>query len=176
MMRFTAIDTPFGAVGIVATEAGVCRLVLGRGKAVDMRRRLADELPDAGHEARLLPALQARLREYFAGKPVRFSSPLDLSVVTAFQRKVLTACAAIGYGQVMTYGELAHRIGRPQAARAVGHALGRNPVPLLIPCHRVIGSDGGLRGFSAEQGLALKRKLLELEGCLPGRTDRHSSG
>ena len=110
-----------------------------------------------------------QVREYFDGRRSRFDLPLDLSEVSTFGREVLTAAAAIGKGEVTTYGSLAQAIGRPRAARAVGRALGANPVPLVIPCHRVIASNGSLGGYSASGGVATKRQLLQLEGVqLPG--------
>ncbi len=124
---------------------------------------MARSLTDARHDPRLFPHLQKQLRDYFDGRSVEFDVPVDFSPLSPFQRKVLSACAEIGYGRTMTYGQLARRIGSPHAARAVGGALARNPIPLVIPCHRVIAGDGSLGGFSAPQGVTLKRRLLDLE-------------
>ena len=101
-------------------------------------------------------------REYLAGQRQEFTVPVDWRGQTAFTRQVLEACARVPYGETVSYGELARQIGSPKAARAVGQALGRNPVPLIVPCHRVIAGGGGLGGFGG--GLAMKRRLLELEG------------
>jgi methylated-DNA-[protein]-cysteine S-methyltransferase len=111
--------------------------------------------PLLGEAARLLEG-------YFAGRGVCFDLPLDPAGISGFGRAVLDACARIPHGATATYGELAAQIGRPGAARAVGQALGRNPLPVVIPCHRVIGADGRLVGFGS--GLGMKRRLLELEG------------
>lgn len=163
MRKFTAVGVPGGSVGFVATDKGVSHVVLTGRKPADALKRLAAEFPDANHDAGLLTAFQVQVREYFAGRLRQFDVKLDLSLLTRFQRQVLDRCAKIGYGRTKTYGQLAHEIGRPKAARAVGGALGRNPVPLVIPCHRVVGGDGSLTGFSAEQGVSLKRRLLEME-------------
>lgn len=107
--------------------------------------------------------LARQVRDYLAGKRTKFDVELDLSHVTPFRKQVLMACAAIPRGQVSTYGELARRVGSPLAYRAVGHTMATNPVPIVIPCHRVLGSNGGLHGFGG--GLEMKRRLLELEGA-----------
>ncbi|MGI5817191.1 MAG: methylated-DNA--[protein]-cysteine S-methyltransferase [Armatimonadota bacterium] len=99
---------------------------------------------------------------YFEGEPVIFDLPLEPEGVTAFGARVLTACAEIPWGETRGYGELAAAVGSPGAARAVGQALGRNPVPVIVPCHRVIGADGSLTGFGS--GVGVKRRLLGLEG------------
>jgi methylated-DNA-[protein]-cysteine S-methyltransferase len=102
------------------------------------------------------------LSGYFAGKVKRFSVPLDIGNVTPFTRKVLQACYRIPFGKVVTYGELARMAGRPKASRAVGQVMAHNRIAIVIPCHRVVGSDKGLHGFGG--GLEMKRRLLELEG------------
>lgn len=105
------------------------------------------------------------LERYFAGEPVRFDGiPLDLAGCTDFERTVYDATRMIPFGKVASYGQIAKAIGMPGAARAVGQALGKNPVAIVIPCHRVIASDGSLGGFSS--GLSWKRKLLRHEGVL----------
>ena len=106
--------------------------------------------------------LPQRLLRYFSGERVAFNDGIDLSALTGFQRAVLEAARAIPYGEVRSYGWLAKQVGKPKAARAVGQALARNPVPIVVPCHRVIGGDGGLTGFSS--GLGMKKRLLETEG------------
>jgi methylated-DNA-[protein]-cysteine S-methyltransferase len=106
-----------------------------------------------------------QVREYLDGKRTQFDLPLDMTTMTAFQRQVLTAAINIPRGKWLTYGEVAKAIGRPQASRAVGQALGHNPVPIVIPCHRVLGSDGSLHGYSGGGGLQTKAWLLQLEGA-----------
>lgn len=154
---------PLGSVGLVASSRGLAKVILTRRDARAARALLRRLFPQSEYDADLLPSLQARLRDYFAGRGGRFRVKTDLADLTPFQRRVLEACAKIPFGRTATYQELARRIGRPKAARAVGAALARNPVPLVIPCHRVVAADGSLGGFSAEQGVRLKRWLLELE-------------
>lgn len=125
--------------------------------------------PD-GRERRAEPAAFAavtrQLDEYFAGTRTVFDLPLA-PVGTPFQRRVWELLRAIPWGRTITYGELARRAGNPAACRAVGAANGRNPLPIVVPCHRVIGSGGRLTGYAG--GLAAKQRLLELEGAVPAR-------
>jgi len=114
----------------------------------------------------LLATAADLLVRYFEGRPVSFDLPLEPEDVTEFGARVLSACAAIPWGETRGYGELAAAAGSPGAARAVGQALGRNPIPLLVPCHRVIGADGSLTGFGS--GVEVKRRLLDLERIAVG--------
>jgi O-6-methylguanine DNA methyltransferase len=118
------------------------------------------------HDPGALAPIVAQLQEYFAGKRLQFDARLNLESLTSFQQRVLQAAQGIPAGTVWTYGQLAQSIGRPRASRAVGQALGRNPVPIIVPCHRVIASDGSLGGYSGGGGLDSKRWLLRLEGAL----------
>jgi methylated-DNA-[protein]-cysteine S-methyltransferase len=161
----TDVPTPIGRVLVAATDAGLVR--------VDFRRSrlsFARALRDLGLTVTTLPGrtddVVRQLRAYFAGRRKRFDVPVDLRGVTPFQRCVLEATAEVPPGQVVSYGEIARRIGRPRGSRAVGQALGRNPVPIVIPCHRVVAAGGGLGGYTG--GLAIKRKLLRLEGTMAG--------
>ena len=166
MAWHVVIPTARGSIGLVATARGLSHVVLTGGGPDAAGALLRRRFPDSEPKANLLPRLQSGLGDYFAGRRVRFRVKLDLSGLTPFQRRVLEACAKIAYGKMATYGELARRIGRPGAARAVGRALARNPVPIVVPCHRVIAADGSLGGFSARPGVMLKRWLLELERSL----------
>jgi O-6-methylguanine DNA methyltransferase len=111
-------------------------------------------------------AAQAKrqLEEYFAGRRKQFDLPLDLSALTPFQRQVLAVTQDIPWGKVWSYQRVAEKMGRASASRPVGQALGRNPIPIVIPCHRVIASDGTLGGYCGTSGLELKRRLLAHEG------------
>ncbi len=106
-----------------------------------------------------------QVKEYLAGQRTKFDLPLDMSAMSEFQRRVLTIALKIPRGQYLTYGDVAKAIGKPQASRAVGQALGHNPVPIVIPCHRVLGSDGSLHGYSGGGGIQTKAWLLRLEGA-----------
>jgi len=114
---------------------------------------------------RQLVRAERQIREYLAGRRKAFTVPVDLRGLAPFHAKALAACGRIPYGATVSYGRLAERIGKAGAARAVGQAMASNPVPLVIPCHRVVASDGDLGGFmGGTAGLGLKRRLLELEG------------
>jgi methylated-DNA-[protein]-cysteine S-methyltransferase len=162
-------STHLGRVFFAATATGLVAVSFGVSERA-FRERVGAAL---GVEARVARApgtlwrgrIGQQLREYLAGRRTRFDLPLDLRTLPEFQRRVLLAALEIPHGQVTTYGELARRIGRPKAARAVGQALGHNPVPLVIPCHRVLGADGSLHGYGAGKGLQTKAWLLALEGA-----------
>jgi methylated-DNA-[protein]-cysteine S-methyltransferase len=110
--------------------------------------------------------LAGRLQSYAAGNDERFDDvPLDLSHLSAFQLRVVKACRRIGRGRVRTYGDLAASCSSPRAARAVGSVMARNRFPIIVPCHRVVGSAGSLGGFSARDGISMKRRMLEMEGA-----------
>jgi methylated-DNA-[protein]-cysteine S-methyltransferase len=114
--------------------------------------------------------LVARLQSYAAGSDERFDDvPLDLSHLSAFQSRVVRACRKIARGQVRSYGELAAVAGSPGAARAVGNVMAQNRYPIIVPCHRVVGSAGALGGFSARDGVNMKRRMLEMEGAKVNR-------
>ncbi|HVL80267.1 MAG TPA: methylated-DNA--[protein]-cysteine S-methyltransferase [Actinomycetota bacterium] len=146
------IDSPIGRLLAGRTDAGVCLLSFGW------------EPFDGVHDPDALTDVREQLGEYFAGERTSFDLPLDLSLATGFTRRVLAETARIPYGEVRTYGQVAEAIGAPRAARAVGGALNRNPVGIVVPCHRVVGSSGSLVGFGG--GLHRKERLLELEGAL----------
>ena len=156
------VDTPLGWVCVAGTAEAVTRVVLPlpiweAALAVCSPGRVVRESNP------LLESLAEDLFRYFQGERMDLNYPVDLSREPQFRREVLLAARAIPYGEVRSYGWLAHWVGAPSAARAVGQALHHNPVPLLVPCHRVVGANGSLVGFGA--GLALKRRLLELEGA-----------
>ena len=158
------LETRWGVFTLVASAAGVCAVGLPGESSKHFFARLGKKFPGTLFVERDSPVLKraaAQLREYLAGKRRDFTVPFHIRV-SPFQFRVLEAMSAIPYGRTATYGELARRLGRPRAARAVGAACAANPIPLLVPCHRVVGARGALTGFGG--GLALKRKLLALEG------------
>lgn len=159
--HFTLLGTGLGYVVLVRSAAGLARVTI----VPSMKEALGSlhvGYPGSMESAEAFGDLPQRLLRYLGGERVTFDDNIDLSALTDFQRAVLEAARWIPYGEVRSYGWLACRVGNPQAARAVGQALARNPVPIVVPCHRVIGGDGGLTGFSG--GLELKRRLLEIEG------------
>jgi methylated-DNA-[protein]-cysteine S-methyltransferase len=163
--RWAIGETPLGWIAVQQNIHGVLRVRMG----FPHQRDLIAALPDQALWSSEPDSLVARLREYLAGARDDFLDvPIAATWSTPFQRDVVAALRRVPYGQATSYGELAARVGRPQAARAVGHVMATNPVPFLVPCHRVLGAGGALGGFSAPTGVALKRKLLELESAVPG--------
>ncbi|WP_037861141.1 methylated-DNA--[protein]-cysteine S-methyltransferase [Streptomyces sp. NRRL S-340] len=154
MKQHTVIDSPYGPLTLVAEDGVLCGLYM-----TDQRHRPAQETfgePRSGAFAEAAEQLDA----YFAGRRREFTLPLRLTG-TPFQRRVWEQLRAIPYGETRTYGELAHALGNPQASRAVGLANGKNPIGIIVPCHRVIGANGSLTGYGG--GLARKRRLLDFE-------------
>ncbi len=154
-----------GELYVAVSERGLIALDFGLGERnfVDrVQRRTKATLVRSREEC---AEAMRQVREYLDGKRTTFDLPLDMTTMTDFQRQVLTAAIKIPRGKWLTYGEVAKAIGRPQASRAVGQALGHNPVPIVIPCHRVLGSDGSLHGYSGGGGIQTKAWLLQLEGA-----------
>ncbi|WP_137861649.1 MULTISPECIES: methylated-DNA--[protein]-cysteine S-methyltransferase [unclassified Sphingomonas] len=150
------IPSPVGALTLVASDAGLVA-ILWENDSPD-RVKLGAATGDSGHP--VLIAAESQLREYFAGTRTRFDLPLDFRG-TDFQKSVWAELLAIPFGETRSYGEIAAKLGRPKASRAVGAANGRNPISIVAPCHRVIGSTGKLTGFAG--GLDAKEYLLALE-------------
>ena len=157
MMQFTkTMASPVGALKLIASDAGLSAVLWEND---DPKRVRVGELIDAPEYPVLIQA-ERELRAYFAGERTSFSVPLDASG-TAFQKKAWAALLTIPYGETRSYGALATQIGNPKASRAVGAANGRNPISIIVPCHRAIASNGALTGFAG--GLEAKRFLLALE-------------
>jgi methylated-DNA-[protein]-cysteine S-methyltransferase len=161
---FTIFRVKAGWMGLVGNEKGVQRIFLPGLEKGKLRELIQREFPESQEEAGFLDRVKSQFIEYFSGSRSRFNIPLDLSKVTPFHKKVYEVMSTIPFGEVRTYGWLAQKAGNPQAVRAVGGANARNCWPIVIPCHRVVGKDGRLTGFSAPGGLALKSELLRLEG------------
>jgi methylated-DNA-[protein]-cysteine S-methyltransferase len=163
-MYIYLIETNAGWAAVAGSDSGICGLMfpnetpgasLGMAKSRWSDARLVDKDPSGVADA---------VARYFAGEGVRFECDLDYGCAGEFDVSVWNAARSIGYGEVRKYGWIADVIGKPGGARAVGQALGRNPIPLIVPCHRVIRSDGGLGGFAL--GLEWKDRLLRMErGC-----------
>lgn len=160
-MKYTVFHTPAGWIGLLASGAGLRATTLPQPTAEASLALLGREAAPAEMDPGAFAGLIDRFQAYFTGERVAFDDRLDLSAGTPFQQAVWAATRRIGYGETRTYRWVAGEAGRPLGARAVGQALGANPLPLVVPCHRVIGSDGGLAGFGG--GLGMKRYLLNLE-------------
>lgn len=170
MTDFALFATPIGVCAIAWSARGIAAFELpGRDRGAT-RRRLLRRLPDA-EEADPPPAVAAAIRRVQGllrgARDDLADIVLDLGGATPFARAVYDVARKIPPGSTLTYGAVAARIGAPGAARAVGAALGRNPIPVIVPCHRVLAAGGGDGGFSAPGGLATKRRLLTIEGALP---------
>lgn len=165
------VDSDIGPLLLAATREGLVSVVFHATDAVRDRavERLASRLGAEPVEAPGSPLLAEAIRQveaYLAGVRRDFDLPLDWSLTSGFNREVLRELASgVPYGTVVGYGDLARRVGQPGAAQAVGMAMGANPLPVVVPCHRVVESGGGIGGFGG--GLETKRKLLALEGVLP---------
>ncbi|GEO95683.1 methylated-DNA--[protein]-cysteine S-methyltransferase [Kocuria turfanensis] len=163
-VAYTTLETPVGTLLLAATERGLVRVAYAREDHEKVLADLADRLgPRILHApARLEPAVE-QLREYFAGTRTRFDLPLDRSLSRGFRRLVQEHLPGIDYGSTQSYSAVARSVGRPQAVRAVGTACATNPLPVVVPCHRVLRGDGGLGGYIG--GLEAKSVLLELEAA-----------
>jgi methylated-DNA-[protein]-cysteine S-methyltransferase len=162
---FKMVDTPVGKLRLVASNDGLAAILWQNENPRRLRLDIAAE--DENHP--ILLKAQRQLEEYFAGKRKRFDLKLDFAG-TDFQKKVWTALLTIPFGETRTYAEIAKQIGRPRAVRAVGAANGQNPISIVAPCHRVIGSTGSLTGFAG--GLKAKAHLLSLEGATAWRVGK----
>jgi methylated-DNA-[protein]-cysteine S-methyltransferase len=163
LIQWDVIESPLDLLYVAASAKGLCAVDFGVTATAFLGQ--LDPLARSERNAATLAPFVTQLQTYFADPGYRFELPLDLDRLTPFQVAVLQAARSIPSGSVRTYGQIAQAIGSPQASRAVGQALGRNPVPIVIPCHRVIASDGSLGGYSGGGGLQSKRFLLGLEGA-----------
>lgn len=159
MIQQMTMNSPIGVLRIEGDESVVTHIDLpGEGPVVES----VDPSPGTQEAPAAVAVAIAQLEQYFAGERIEFDLPLEVSG-TAFQREVWLALARIPYGETVSYAELAGMVGRPTAFRAVGQANGSNPIPIVLPCHRVVASGGGIGGYGG--GLDMKRRLLALEGA-----------
>jgi methylated-DNA-[protein]-cysteine S-methyltransferase len=158
-VRYDVVESPFGELLVAATDRGLCRIWFDpEGQEEELARLFGLRVLRSP-----LDEVRRELDEYFDGTRHEFDLPLDLRVA-AFNEQVLHELARVPYGITTTYGALANKVGRPRAARAVGTVMNRNPIPIVLPCHRVLGSNGSLTGYAG--GLDVKLKLLQLEGAI----------
>jgi len=165
-LLLSVFPTSLGWFGLLGDGQSVHGVEIGYPSASSIRRRIGSA---SARESDWNPELRSRLEDFAAGQPTDFDDvELALPPLTRFRFLVMKHVRQVGYGRTTSYGEVARKIGRPGAARAVGSAMANNPVPILVPCHRVIAASGRLGGFSAPQGTQLKRQLLEMEAAASG--------
>jgi methylated-DNA-[protein]-cysteine S-methyltransferase len=168
---YAIVDTAIGAIAIAWSAAGICRVALPQRDREALERRFAAKL-DGAAPAEPPAAVAAAIelvKRYAEGEAIDFSNvPVDLDGVDQFRRAIYQAARKLGFGETTTYGGLADAAGHPGMARETGEALGRNPVPLIVPCHRIHAAGGKIGGFSAPGGSATKERLLALEGVRLG--------
>ncbi len=165
MIRYTIVSTKFGFVGLGGSESGIALLTLPKSSREAALSEIKEFADDAVDGTSAFDDLPYRLQRYFDGEQVSFTDSIDLCGATGFYRDVWNATRSIPYGETRTYAWVAQQIGNHRASRAVGGALARNPFPIIVPCHRVVASNGKLGGFGG--GLALKKRLLEMEAARP---------
>jgi methylated-DNA-[protein]-cysteine S-methyltransferase len=163
-----AVDSPVGQLYVAVTPKGVARVAFADEDRDEVLAELAERLsPRILASERATDEIRRELEQYFEGGRTRFEVPVDRRLIRGIARDVLRVTSRIPFGRTSTYSEIAERIGRPRAARAVGNALGSNPIPIVIPCHRVLRSGGALGGYGG--GIARKQDLLALESRAPAR-------
>jgi methylated-DNA-[protein]-cysteine S-methyltransferase len=163
-VAYDLVDSPIGALLVATSPRGLCRISYD----ADPDREVEQLARAFGlrvlRSAKPIDPARRELDEYFEGTRREFDLPLDVALLADFNRRVLRELARVPYGEIVTYGELAARAARPRAARAVGMVMNRNPLPIVLPCHRVIGANGKLTGYGG--GLERKETLLRLEGAI----------
>jgi len=165
----SVFDTELGWFGLVGRGEVVMRVMIGHASAAQVRSAAARELESRGAGAPLLesdwnPSLRRKFQDFARGIPIDFADvQIEIDSCTPFRRRVLQLARKIGYGRTVAYGELAARAGNARAARAIGAVMASNPLPIIVPCHRVVASGGAIGGFSAPHGIELKKRLLEME-------------
>ena len=163
-VAYDVLDSPIGPLLVGVSDRGVCRISFDPEPDAELDRLAARMGPRVLRAGRRVEPVRRQLDEYFERRRQTFELDYDLAGLPAFQQEVLHELVRVRYAETSTYGALAARVGRPRAARAVGGALNRNPVPIVVPCHRIVGSTGSLVGYGG--GLERKQALLELEGAL----------
>jgi len=160
---YTIFDTPYGYSGIVKTLKGLYKVILPQKSKEETLKRIKSKLSgELVKDEFFCLSSSKKLTDYFSGKPARFNEPIDFSGVSEFDKSVWIAAGKIPKGEVRSYGFIAKSIGNPKAKRAVGRALSRNRIPVIVPCHRVVRKNGDIGGFAS--GAQMKRLLLKIEG------------
>jgi methylated-DNA-[protein]-cysteine S-methyltransferase len=161
---FDVVESPIGALLVAASNRGLCRIFFDPEPELHLDNLARVFGPRVLRSAPAVDDTRRQLDEYFEGRRDAFDLDVDLRGAAPFARQVLDELARVPYGQTTTYGTLAGRVGAPGAARAVGTVMNRNPIPIVLPCHRVIGANGSLTGYGG--GLDVKERLLRLEGAM----------
>lgn len=161
---FDVVDSPIGPLLVAVTDRGLARIFFDPDPEQHLERLARAFGPRVLRSAATVDTTRRQLDEYFAGSRSSFALDVDLRGAAPFARQVLDELAHVPYGQTTTYGTLAAKVGAPRAARAVGTVMNRNPIPIVLPCHRVVGANGSLTGYGG--GLDVKERLLRLEGAL----------
>lgn len=166
-MRYVIFDTKFGFCGILTSKGRILRTSLPVTDRKSAENDLLDSLQGVKFDPDLLPNIQNQIKSYFSGTYVEFNENIQLQIdgLSQFSQEILKVCRKIPYGRTATYAKIAKMANHPKAARAVGNAMGNNPIPLIIPCHRVVKSDSTTGGFQRNRpgGSDLKKRMLELE-------------
>jgi methylated-DNA-[protein]-cysteine S-methyltransferase len=166
-VAFTSIDSPFGELLAAATPQGLVRIAYDMTPKETVLEELAATVsPRVLEAAGRLDPVKRQLDEYFGGRRKKFELKLDWRLTRGFTQRILRETAKLGYGEVSTYKGMAEAAGSPRAVRAAGNALGSNPIPIVVPCHRIVRSGGSLGGYAGLMDTDIKRRLLELEGAL----------
>ena len=167
-VKYAVFLTEWGYFGLAGTDSGLLRTHLPGPEPQTVKSRLLKGLGSSEYKKTYLMSVQEMITAYFAGTYVNFDKGICIGLdgLSLFSQRILTACRNVKYGETISYGQLAKKAGQPKAVRAVGAALAKNPLPLIIPCHRVIYSDGRTGGFSAAGGKRMKEKLLRHEAKL----------
>ena len=166
-MKYVTFETKFGFYGILSDQGGILRTSLPVPDRKTSEKHLLEGLEGGKYSSGLMIGVQKQIKLYFSGTYVEFDDNISLLLddLSQFSQDILNACLKIPYGQTVSYGELAKMANHPKAARAVGNAMGNNPIPLIIPCHRVLKSDSSIGGFQRSRpgGINLKKRMLALE-------------
>jgi methylated-DNA-[protein]-cysteine S-methyltransferase len=163
-VAYDFVDSPIGSLLVATSPRGLCRISYDADPEQEVERLARAFGLRVLRSPKPIDAARRELDEYFEGTRREFDLPLDVALLADFNRRVLRELARVPYGEVVTYGELAARTARPRAARAVGMVMNRNPLPIVLPCHRVLGANGKLTGYAG--GLERKETLLRLEGAI----------
>ncbi len=165
MIKYTIFKTEWGYFGLAGANSALLRAHLPARNRGKVKAELLKNLPVAKYDTGYLRSLQKQIIHYYQGHSVNFDPglPIALDGFSPFARKIMAVCRTIPFGQTSSYGQLAQKIRRPGAARAVGRVISRNRLPLIVPCHRVLAAGGKIGGFSAKGGILLKERMLKFE-------------